>query len=47
MEVGVCWPLAAEVVSWLRGLLETRGFDVTRPITVVEDTDRNGFERSQ
>jgi hypothetical protein len=41
------WPLPAEVAVRLRGLLEGRGFELTRPITVREELDRDGFELSQ
>jgi hypothetical protein len=41
------WVLPAAVAVQLRGLLEARGFDATRPITVREAADRDGFELSQ
>jgi hypothetical protein len=41
------WLLPADVAGRLRGLLEARGFEVTRPITVREQGDRDGFELSQ
>jgi hypothetical protein len=41
------WPLPANVAARLRELLEARGFEPTRPITVREAGDRDGFELSQ
>lgn len=41
------WLLPADTAERLRALLEARGFDPARGLTVREDADRNGFELSQ